>query len=221
MTTTIEGTTVERITMAMVPAAILRGLATAAVAACTDGTLPTLTGVRFEWGPGFMRAVATDRYRLAIVEWNGTHSRFADNMIADMPEGTALVPAKELAAYVKALPKDKRNAHPHVVMMYPENGQVRFVCDTDGGEVSRTIRTLDGEFPKYQSLVPSEFSDLPATGIACNPGYLADVAKMPVERNCPVRVQFTGPTRPMVWSAGTAGDPIQWKYLLMPVRLAG
>lgn len=213
-TTVIEGTTVDTVTVIPVGAEYLRSLACAAVAAGKDDTLPTLTGVRLEWGPGYLRAVATDRYRLAIVEHTGEDTGAA-------VEGHALVPAKEFVAYVKTLPKPARYGLPAVVMVKPGEGEVTFTCTTADGEVTRTIRTLDGEFPKYDRLVPTEFDALPAEGIAMNPQYVADVAKMPNGKGVPVRVQFTAPNRPMVWWGGVPGSDMHWKYLLMPVRLGG
>jgi DNA polymerase-3 subunit beta len=213
-TTMIEGTTVDTVTVIPVRAEYLRSLACAAVAAGKDDTLPTLTGVRLEWGPGYLRAVATDRYRLAIIEHHAEETGSA-------VEGSALVPAKEFVAYVKTLPKPTRYGLPAVVMVKPGDGEVTFTCTSPDGEVTRTIRTLVGEFPRYDKLVPTEFGALPAEGIAMNPQYVADVAKMPVGKNTPVRVQFTAPNRPMVWRAGSKDEGLTWKYLLMPTRLAG
>lgn len=217
MTTTIEGTTVEQVTVLAMDVAAFRDLVLAAsVAAGKDDTLPTLTGIRVEWDGTGVRMVATDRYRLVRAEWCPKDGQ------TGVPEGAALVPAAELVAYVKALPKPSRFGLPPTVVIHPEDGQVRFTCVTHEGEVSRTIRTLEGEFPKYESLIPTEFKDLPADGIGMNPKYVADVAKMPSEKNAPVRVQFTGAGRPMVWTTQTPlASKVSWLYLLMPVRLAG
>lgn len=215
MTTTIEGTTVEQVTVLAIDVAAFRDLVLAAsVAAGKDDTLPTLTGIRVEWDAHGVRMVATDRYRLVRAEWCPKDADY------DVPEGAALVPAAELVAYVKALPKPSRFGLPPTVLIHPEDGQVRFTCVTHEGEVSRTIRTLDGTFPKYESLIPTEFAELPADGIGMNPKYVADVAKMPSEKNAPVRVQFTGAGRPMVWTTQTPlASKVSWLYLLMPVRI--
>ena len=213
-TTTIDGTTVENVTVLALDVAVFRDLVLAAsVAAGKDDTLPTLTGIRVEWDGTGVRMVATDRFRLVKAEWLNEST---------VQEGAALVPAADLLAYVKALPKPSRFGLPPTVVIHPEDGQVRFTCVTHEGEVSRTIRTLEGEFPKYESLIPTEFAELPADGIGMNPKYVADVAKMPSEKNAPVRVQFTGAGRPMVWTTQTPlASKVSWLYLLMPVRLAG
>lgn len=215
-TTTIDGTTVENVTVLALDVPVLRDLVLAAsVAAGKDDTLPTLTGIRVEWGPFGVRMAATDRYRLVRAEWLAKPGEHA------VPEGAALVPAAELVAYVKALPKPARFGLTPTVVIHPEDGQVRFTCVTHEGEVSRTIRTLEGEFPKYQSLIPTEFSDLPSDGIGVNPRYVADVAKMPLpKKDSPVRVRFTGAGRPMLWEPTAPLDSgVQWVHLLMPVRI--
>lgn len=216
MTTTVqENTEVTTSIVFGVPADVMRDLATAVVAAGKDDTLPTLTGVRLEWGPFGVRTVATDRYRLAVVTWQG------EPETCHKETGGVLIPAADLTAFVKALPKVSRYALPPSVLIkvIPEANAVMLTAMSNDGEFTRTIRTLDGEFPKWESLIPTEFTGLDEGGVAVNPKYLADVAKMPVERNMPVRVQFTGARRPMVWTADGIAEGVSWKYLLMPVRI--
>ena len=216
-TTTIDGTTVEQVTALLIPVDVLRELATVAVAAGKDDTLPTLTGVRLEWSDEGIEAVATDRYRLAHAVWEGKHrGQSSDNLLTGTPDGAALLPAKDLVAYVKSLPKASKRDTPALVAIRPEADGVRFTCDTGDGEVSRMIPPLDGEFLKWRWMLPTEWGAVEA--IAMDPKYLADVAKMPTPRHAPVRVRFTMPTRPMVWSG--EGECVKWQYLLMPMRTA-
>lgn len=217
MNVTVETTDVSTSIVFGVPADVMRDLGAAVVAACKDDYLPTLTGVRLEWGPFGVRTVATDRYRLAVVTWQGEPDT------CHKEAGGVLIPADELTAFIKALPKANRYALPPSVLIkvIPEANAVMLTAVSNDGEFTRTIRTLDGEFPKWVSLIPTEFTGLDADGVAVNPKYLADVAKMPVEKNLPVRVQYTGSGRPMVWSADGIAKGVSWKYLLMPVRLAG
>ena len=212
-TTTIEGTTVQAVTAVTFTVPALRELAAATVAAGKDDTLPTLTGVRVEWSKGLVRFVTTDRYRLAVIE-------YAHEDTGCEHEGAVLVPAKELAAYVKGLPKTgRRSGGWERVVMVPGDGEVTFTCDTADGTVSRTIRTLDGEFPKYRTLIPGEDKLAPVGDISCNPSYLADVAKMPARvKHDPVTVTFSGDNKPMLWTG--EGVCTSWTYLLMPIRKA-
>lgn len=213
-------TTVPTVPSILIPVGVLRDLVSAAVAAGKDDTLPTLTGVRLEWGSDGVRAVATDRYRLAVVTWDGKAHGVAGSMLDGIPDGDALVPARDLVAYVKGLPKPRKNDRQWTgVRVRPLGYAVQFTCITvDGAELSRTIPTLEGQYPKWESLMPSEFTGTDGA-VAMNPGYVADVARMPLERNDSVRVEFNGPTRPMVWSGGNG--QVTWRYLLMPVRIPG
>lgn len=214
MTTTIHERTVEQVTAFLVPADVLRELATVSVAASTDKALPILNGVRLEWDSTGMTAVATDRWRLAMVHWDGTHRSWATGLMADTPDGHALVGAKDFTAYVKSLPKPGRGM-PALVAVRPEGGGVRFTCDTGDGELSRLLPYLDGEFPNYASLFPKEWGAVEC--ISMDPRFVADVAKMPTVRGGGVQVRFTEPTRPMVWTG--EGDLVKWQYLLMPRRM--
>jgi len=211
-TTIIDGTAVETVTAVTFTVPALRELTAATVAADKDDTLPTLTGVRVEWSKGLVRFIATDRYRLAVIE-------YAHEDTGCESEGAVLVPAKELAAYVKALPKTgRRSGGWERVVMVPGEGEVTFTCDTADGTVSRTIKTLDGEYPKYAPLIPGEDRFTATESISCNPVFLADVAKLPSVKNGPVSVTFTGEGRPMLWTG--KGDVVSWQYLLMPVRMS-
>lgn len=216
MTTMIEGQAVEQVTAFLVPADVLRELSAAAVAASTDTITPTLMSVRLEWGEEGIDAIATDRFRLAHVYWNGTHPHWSGPMMGTRVRGFAVLPAKELAAYVKSLPKASRRNAPALVAIRPEADRVTFTCHTGDGEVSRVILTIQNDYPKWQTLIPSEWKELPVEGIAMNPDYVADVARMPLRKNGSVRVRFVGSTRPMLWSGES--ELVQWEYLLMPIR---
>ena len=222
-TLTVENTRTDAAPVVVVPAAVLRELVSVTVAAGKDDSLPTLTGVRIEWEPGLIRMVATDRFRLAVCEWRG-------EPVADAVAGSALVPAKELAAYVKGLPKPGRGADFPVTLTLDviENGHskghaVTFTCTTYDGQQVRRVVGLDGDFPKWAPLFPDEGTLAASKGVctvAYNPHYLADLAKMPQDRKAdPVRMSFTTPHRPAVCEG--KGSHVEWKYLLMPVRTGG
>lgn len=218
MTTMIEGQTVETVTTFTVPVSVLRDLSLAGVAAGKDDTLPTLTGVFMEWDRHGLRAVATDRFRLAVIDYHA--GNVADSGWNVGEGGSALVPAKDLTAYVKTLPKPRvRDRHEPVVVIAPGEHEITFTCVHDGGELSRTIRTLAGDFPKYRSLMPDTFTGGDEDGICMDPKYLADLSKMPDAGKAGVRLRQNEATRPMMWDAGDPNvDRITWRYLLMPIR---
>lgn len=182
------------------------------VAAGKDDTLPTLTGVRFSWVDGcYVEAVATDRYRLALAET----STIGQN------DGAFLLSRVHGAELLKLLPKPSRHDRDGVpVTVTVVDRFVTFRIDTLEGSLTREYRLLDGDFPKYRSLIPSD-DDLSGSmpeGFACNPAYMADVAKLPHERNTPVRWRFQPKHAPAVASWSMPHNGVDWTYLLMPMR---
>lgn len=176
------------------------------VAAGRDGTLPTLTGVHVSWSDGEpVVFAATDRYRLAV----------ATTETVGVGDGVFLMCRKDAIELIKLLPKSRRGALDSEVTVTVTKDHVTFFMVHDGSTMSREYRTLDGEYPKYKTLMNVEAK--PTQNIAWNPVFMADVAKLPMERNLPVKWTFAGETRPAMgrWTC----QDIEWEYLLMPVRL--
>lgn len=235
-------------------------VAQVAIAAGRDDTLPTLTGIRVEIDGSTVTLAATDRYRLAVreVSWSPASPKI---------ESQALVPARTLADTAKSLASAET-----VNLSLAEGGEGLMGFEGNGRRT--TTRLLDGEFPKYRSLLPSESLAVATISTA----QLVDAVKrvaLVAERNTPVRLAFSGgevtlragagdeaqatesldcafdgdeidiafnpqylldglgaldaadtrmsftqSTRPAVLSAGNTDDG-DYRYLLMPVRLAG
>ena len=115
-----------------------------AIAAGKDDSLPTLTGVHIEINQNKITLAATDRYRLAVRELNWQ----AKN--PDIEVNT-LVRARTLADAAKSL-----TAHSQVTLaLSPVNSNERLI-----GFLSElktmTSRTLDGTFPPFKHLLPSD-----------------------------------------------------------------
>ena len=115
-----------------------------AIAASKDDSLPTLTGVHIEIHQNKITLAATDRYRLAVRELNW---QAKNNEI----EVNTLVRARTLADAAKSL-----TAHSQVTLaLSPTNSNERLI-----GFLSElktmTSRTLDGTFPPFKHLLPSE-----------------------------------------------------------------
>lgn len=240
----------------------LAGIVDTAVAAGRDCTLPVLTGIRFE--PAITKegkrevatlvTAATDRYRLAVFDTGLKVSAELDPF---------LVPATNIAKVRKVFKGDV------VLSITPGKGGDKIVSFSDDTR-TLTLRNLDGEFPRYRSLLPdtintsvtveakaltkgvqqvalvarrtspvrlvvSDGIKLEAGGlddaeaekhvdaavegepftIAFNPGYLLDgIAAVGTDS---VRVCLVAPTKPAVF---TSEDRPEFRYLLMPVRLA-
>jgi DNA polymerase-3 subunit beta len=105
------------------------------IAASGDGARPILTGVLFEGTDTGLRMVATDSYRLAKREVPGVGV-----------EGSGLVPARGL----RELPRTIGSAKVTAQMREREA-----VFSSDKGVLR--LRLIDGNFPKYQSLLPESY----------------------------------------------------------------
>ena len=168
-------------------------VAQVAIAAGRDDTLPTLTGIRVEIEGNSIVLAATDRYRLAVreFEWNPQSTSISAH---------ALVPARTLADTAKSLADVES-----VVIALSSGGSGESLVGFEGHGRRTTTRLLDGEFPKYRSLLPSESSSLATVETAALQDAVKRVALV-AERNTPVRLAFEGSD--LTLRAG-AGDDAQ------------
>ncbi|MCA1823391.1 MAG: DNA polymerase III subunit beta [Mycobacteriales bacterium] len=165
-----------------------------AVAAGRDDTLPVLTGIRVEIDGEQLTLAATDRYRLAVrdLKWR---PEAADN------PATALIPAKTLADAAKTL----ASTGAEVAIALGSGAQGEGMVGFAGGSRRTTTRLLEGEFPKYRSLIPDEFASV----AHASTGALIEAVKrvsLVATRNTPIRLTFDG--EELVLDAG-AGDEAQ------------
>lgn len=245
----------------MVPGSLFASaVASVAVAAGRDDTLPMLQGIRLEFEGDRLALAATDRYRLAVreVAWNPTSPSLT---------GAALVPSRVLADTAKQL------AGVGDVAIARATGSGDGLIGFGGGGRQTTTRLLDGEFPKYRQLFP----DGSIAVARVEAGALSDAVKrvsLVAERNSSVRMRFqadsvelhagsgddanadesvesnldgedieiafnpqylldgigavgstvvefafTGSTKPAVLSPPAKPGPVDYRYLLMPVRI--
>ncbi|MEU8512672.1 DNA polymerase III subunit beta [Kitasatospora sp. NPDC059722] len=149
----------------------------AAVAAGRDDTLPVLTGVRVEIEGDRITLAATDRYRFAVREllWKPEQSDIS---------AVALVPAKTLQDIAKSL-----GSGDNVSIALSSGGAGEGLIGFEGAGRRTTTRLLEGEFPKFRSLFPTEFSAVAA--IQTQP-FLEALKRVSLvaERNTPVRLSF-------------------------------
>lgn len=105
------------------------------IAASGDGARPILTGVLFESSEEGLRMVATDSYRLAKRDLSGVGL-----------EGTGLIPARGLRELPRTIgaPKVTAQIRDREAVFTSERGVLR-------------LRLIDGNFPKYQSLLPDSY----------------------------------------------------------------
>ena len=153
-------------------------VAQVAIAAGRDDTLPVLTGIRVEIDGDTVTLAATDRYRLAVREFTWRPEQTGLDAIA-------LVPARTLADTAKSLATVDS-----VAIALANGASGEGLMGFDGGGRRTTTRLLEGEFPKYRALLPSEaltVADVDTSALVEAVKRVALVA----ERNTPVRLSFT------------------------------
>ncbi len=149
-----------------------------AVAAGRDDALPVLTGVRVEIDGEQVTLAATDRYRLAVrtLRWAPTEVGM---------QATALVPARTLADAAKSL-----TSGAEVTLSLASNGPGEGLIGLSGAHRSTTSRLLDGEFPKYRSLLPDTASATATVDSAALTDAVRRVALV-ASRTSPIRLSFS------------------------------
>ena len=172
-----------------VPGTVLAGaVAQVAVAAGRDDALPFLTGVRVEVDGDQVTLAATDRYRLAVRTFSWT-PQAADFTAA------ALVPARTLADTAKAL------AHADEVhLAFGSAALGEGLLGIEGLDRRTTTRLLEGDFPKYRALLPSESPTVARVETAALTEAVKRVALV-AERSSAVKMIFNG--QELVLEAGT------------------
>ena len=144
-------------------------------AANKDETLPMLTGVRMQIEPERLVLAATDRYRLAerVLPWQAA---------GEVPSGALVIPARTLAEAAKSLGGASE-------VQLAMGGDTGFVGLNAGGRQTMT-RLLDGDFPKFESLWPTESG----TVAELETGGLIEALRrvsLVAQRFAPVRLVFS------------------------------
>ncbi|HVB28098.1 MAG TPA: DNA polymerase III subunit beta [Mycobacteriales bacterium] len=128
--------------------AFAAAVSSVAIAANRDETLPVLTGVRLEIEGDQITLVATDRYRLAIrtLRWQPDDPQLSR---------TALVPARTLGEVARAL---TGGAQVQIALTGAGTGDggADGIVGFAGAGRRTTTRLIEGEFPKYRSLLPAD-----------------------------------------------------------------
>ena len=127
-------------------AALADALVRAAVCASQDDLRPVLTGVAlvFQEGSRTLEVVATDSYRLGLIEVSLTEAPSA-------PVRPPLIPSRIAKTLAKQL-KGVREGVRLVIEEAPDGGEslVRFAW----GDTVWTARAIEGEFPNWRQVIP-------------------------------------------------------------------
>ena len=146
-----------------------------AVAAGKDDSLPVLTGVYVEIEENKLILAATDRYRLAVRELNWDAPRAS---------ASALIRARTLNDAAKSLAGVKSVS----VALAAATATERLIGFASEGKVM-TSRMLDGTFPPYRHLLPSERS---ATAVVEVAPFVDSVRRVALvaDKTVPLRLAF-------------------------------
>ena len=181
-----------------------------AVAAGRDDSLPTLTGIHVDINKETITFAATDRYRLAVREINWTPNN---------PEEatTALLRARTLADAAKTISSTKNISF----ALAPSSSNERLIGFTTE-QKSMTSRQLDGTFPPYRHLLPSESIATAVIEVATLLDSVRRVALV-TDKTVPLRLKFGNNTLHLEAGAGDeaqATEEIQISYTGEPIDIA-
>jgi len=164
-----------------------------AIAAGKDDSLPTLTGIFVEINKNQITLAATDRYRLAVREltWSAQDANI---------ETTSLLRARTLADAAKSLIGSSQVT----IALAPPTTNEKLVGFISEGK-TMTSRVLDGSFPPFRHLLPSEST---ADAIIEVAPFLDSVRRVALvtDKTVPLRLNFSNNTLQL--EAGT-GDEAQ------------
>ena len=132
--------------------ALVEGLRGSIFAASTDETKQILTGIHLGLQQDSLEFAATDGHRLAVVETSTEGEEEETTPIENNVEEFAVtIPARALRELERIL-ATRQSKEP--VALYADEGQVVFEL----GEQRLTSRKLDGQYPAYRQLLPSQFA---------------------------------------------------------------
>jgi DNA polymerase-3 subunit beta len=173
-----------------------------AIAAGRDDSLPTLTGIHVDINKETITLAATDRYRLAVREINWTPNN---------PEEatTALLRARTLADAARTISSTKNISF----AVAPNTSNERLIGFTTE-QKSMTSRQLDGTFPPYRHLLPSESIATAVVEVATLLDSVRRVALV-TDKTVPLRLKFNNNSLQLEAGAGDdaqATEEIQISY---------
>lgn len=148
-----------------------------AIAAGKDDTLPMLTGMRMEIEGSQVTFAATDRYRLAMRE-------FTWDPLTPGLSAALLIPARTMADMAKVL---GGGSDVQIALAEPGNGDGMIGFESLGRRT--TTRLLDGEFPKYRGLLPTDASCI-ATVTTAELIEAVRRVSLVADRNSPIHLAF-------------------------------
>jgi len=119
--------------------ALAQGLGLALFAAATDEGRPILTGIKIVQKEKGAQFVATDGYRLSVVQSQ-----------ASLPRGTdVVVPGRGIAEFLRVCQEEKEEKE--VRLSFGVDGQTTLVV----GDTRVVARQIGGEYPSFEKIIPA------------------------------------------------------------------
>ena len=163
-----------------------------------DKSLPVLNAVEVEGGGGLLTARATDRYRLI----EGSARTLEGSL------DKALISLDNIKRIIALVKEHKSN-----LVSITRLGNALTVSSL-GDSVNLMLR--EGTFPPTEQLfTDSEGEPSAVEGMAFNPSFMADYAKI-AGKKAAIKIYFTGEGKPM--RVRITSETITWRALLMPMR---
>lgn len=169
-----------------------------ALAASRDETLPAFTGVKIDVEGAVITLAATDRYRLAVRElhWSPKSTSFNTH---------ALIPAKFLSESSKSL------SHSESISLAFATGNEGLI-GVEGSGRQTTSRLLAADFPKYQTLLPTESTTVAQISASALVESVKRVSLV-LEREAPIRVHFAN-GEAVITGGGGSGEVAEAKEFI-------
>jgi DNA polymerase-3 subunit beta len=185
-------------------------VAQVAIAAGRDDSLPTLTGVHIEINEDTVTLAATDRYRLAVREFNWQPTTPGVST-------TALLRGRTIADAAKSLTGSK-----NVSLSFAPTTSNDRLAGFSGEGKSMTSRMLDGTFPPYRHLLPQ---DVTTTAIVEVAPFLDSVRRVALvtDKTVPLRLEFANNSVSLEAGAGEEAQATEAIEILLngePISIA-
>ncbi len=125
------------------------------IAAGIDQTRPILTAIMFEFKKDMLRTVATDGFRLSVLDQvckGSKNEQKKDEEEEKTPSNIFLLPAKAIDEMVKILEHLGQSTATLVV-----SHELKQMC-CQLGDTTMYVRLIEGEYPPYEKIIPSDFN---------------------------------------------------------------
>lgn len=175
-----------------------------------------ITSIKIDILPGAYRLVATDSYRLAVIEGK----RQGDGEASLTIDGSAL--ADQLKASDDYLVIDTETMTAYAGKREPSEPIDYLEQHKEDHRAIIKLREVEGRFPDWKKLIPDEQQTTTTETVSVNPGYLEDAGKLVKtiagRMKVPLHICLQSPTKPVLLWSDINHLQILARMVVMPVR---